>query len=59
MNDEWLSDGRKIPDQVMSYFRKRAVQAVRERKLSPEVVAKVFGFSRSVVVQRPPASRDG
>ncbi len=33
----------------MSYFRKRAVQAVREHKLSPEVVAKVFGFSRSCI----------
>src|SRR5512143_3542435 len=47
MNDAWLSDGRKIPDDVMSCFRKRAVQAVRERKQSPEIVADVFGFNRS------------
>lgn len=47
MKDDWLSDGRKIPDEVMSFFRKRAVQAVRERHQSPEVVADVFGFNRS------------
>ena len=47
MKDEWLSDGRKIPDDVMSCFCKRAVQAIRERHQSPEVVADVFGFNRS------------
>lgn len=51
MNDEWLADGRKIPDEVMSYFRKRAVQAIRERKQSPEVVAAVFGFNRSSIYE--------
>lgn len=51
MNDAWLSDGRKIPDDVMSCFRKRAVQAVRERKQSPEVVAEVFGFNRSSIYE--------
>lgn len=49
MNDDWLSDGRKIPDEVMSYFRKRAVQAVREKNQSPEVVAEVLGFNRSCI----------
>lgn len=49
MNEDWLSDGRKIPDEVMSYFRKRAVQAVIERNQSPEVVAEVFGFNRSCI----------
>lgn len=47
MKDEWLSDGRKIPDDVMSYFRKRAVEAIRERHQSPEIVAEVLGFTRS------------
>ena len=47
MKDEWLLDGRKIPDEVMGYLRKRAVQAIRENGHSPEVVAAVFGFSRS------------
>ena len=49
MNDDWLSDGRKVPDDVMSYFRKAVVRAVRERGYSPELVAEVFGFSRSCV----------
>lgn len=49
MNDDWLLDGRKIPDEVMNYFRKRAVQAVREKGLSAEVVSEVFGFSRSCI----------
>jgi transposase len=47
MNEDWLFDGRKIPEEVMSYFRKRAVQAVRKQGHSPEVVAAVMGFSRS------------
>ncbi|NJN48062.1 MAG: hypothetical protein HC808_18070 [Candidatus Competibacteraceae bacterium] len=48
MADEWLNDGRKIPDDVMSYFRKRAVQAIREKGQSPEVVAQVMGFTAAV-----------
>ena len=38
MNEEWLVDGRKIPDEVMGYIRKIAVQAVRENGQSPEVL---------------------
>lgn len=49
MNEDWLFDGRKIPEEVMNYFRKRAVQAVREQGHSPEVVAAVMGFSRSCI----------
>jgi hypothetical protein len=52
MKDDWLLDGRKIPDEVMNYFRKRAVQAIREKGQSPEVVAKVFGFDRSCILYR-------
>ena len=47
MNEEWLVDGRKIPDEVMGYIRKIAVQAIRENGQSPEVVAKVLNFTRS------------
>ncbi len=39
MKNDWLSDGRKIPDEVMDYFRKRAVQAIREDGYGPEIVA--------------------
>ena len=46
MKEDWLFDGRKIPDEVMNYFRKRAVQAMRENGHSPEGVANVFGFDR-------------
>jgi hypothetical protein len=41
MNEEWLVDGRKIPDEVMGYIRKMAVPAIRENGQSPEVVVKV------------------
>ena len=44
-NEEWLRDGRKIPDEVMGYIRKIAVEAVRERGHSPEVVAQIFNFN--------------
>ena len=46
MTDDWLLDGRKIPDEVMNYFRKRAVQAMRENGQSPAVVADGVGFDR-------------
>ena len=51
MKDDWLSDGRKIPDEVMDYFRKCAVQAIRENGHSPEVVADILGFSRSAIYE--------
>ena len=47
MANEWLSDARKIPDDVMSYIRKLAVRAVVERGWSPECVFEIFGISRS------------
>ena len=49
MKDDWLLDGRKIPDEIMNYFRKRAVQAIGEKGQSPEVVADVLGFDRSCI----------
>jgi transposase len=51
MKDDWLFDGRKIPDEVMNYFRKRAVQAIREKGQSPEIVAEVLGFDRSCIYE--------
>ena len=51
MNEEWLVDGRKIPDEVRGYIRKIAVQAVRENGQSPEVVAKVLNFNRSCLYE--------
>ena len=51
MNEEWLVDGRKIPDEVMGYIRKIAVQAVRENGQSPEVVAKILNFNRSCIYE--------
>ena len=47
MNDKaWLEDGRKIPDEVMSYLRKMAVYSVIEKGESPETVARIFNFTR-------------
>ena len=49
MNDEWMGDARKIPDEVMSYVRKLAVRAIEENNFSPESVAEVFGISRTSI----------
>jgi transposase len=49
MQEEWLFDGRQIPDEVMGYIRKMAVHAVRERGESPELVARIFNFNRSCI----------
>ena len=49
MQTDWLKDGRKIPDDVMSYVRQMAVHAVRDEGESPEVVARVFHFHRSCI----------
>lgn len=51
MKDEGLVDGRKIPDEVMDHLRRRVVHAIREKGHSPEVVADIFGFSRSSVYE--------
>jgi transposase len=51
MNNDWLNDGRKIPDEVMDYFRKAAVRAVRELGHGPELVAQLFGFSPSCIYE--------
>jgi transposase len=49
MKNEWIVDARKIPDDAMSYIRKLAVNAIRERNQSPEKVVDVLGISRSCI----------
>jgi transposase len=49
MSNDWLSGARKVRGEVMSYFRKLAVSAIVERGQSPEIVAKVLGFSWSSI----------
>ena len=49
MNDEWMNDARKIPDDVMSYIRKLAVRAIEDNDFSPESVAEIFGISRTSI----------
>ncbi len=39
MNADWLTDGRKIPDDVMLHIRIMAVHAVRFLGLRPELQA--------------------
>jgi transposase len=46
-NEEGLREGRKIPDEVLGYIRKIAVEAVGERGHSPEGVAQICNFNRS------------
>ena len=49
MKADWLSDARKIPDEVMNYLRPIAVRAVEEKDYSPELVADILGVSRSSI----------
>jgi transposase len=49
MNMDWLKDGRKIPDDVMFYIRRMAVNAVRKLGHSPEKIAEVYNFDRSCI----------
>ena len=49
MNAKWLSDARKIPDEVMNYRRRIAVRAVEEKHQSPELIAEIIGISRSSI----------
>lgn len=51
MNADWMSDARKIPDEVMNYIRRIAVRAVVEDKESPELIAKIFRISRASIYQ--------
>jgi len=51
MKAEWMSDARKIPDEVMNYLRRIAVRAVEEKHYSPEVVADFLGVSRSSIYE--------
>lgn len=49
MKASWLSDARKIPDEVMNYLRRIAVRAVEEKGHSPELIAEILGISRSSI----------
>ena len=49
MKEDWLTDARKIPDEVMSYLRKIAVRAIEEKEYSPEIIADLLGISRTAI----------
>ncbi len=49
MKAEWLFDARKIPDEVMNYLRRIAVQALEKNHYSPELVTDLLGISRSSI----------
>jgi transposase len=51
MNNEWLSDARKIPGEAMNYIRKIAVRAIVEKEWSPELVIDIFGLSTSCIYE--------
>ena len=51
MKADWLSDARKIPDEVMNYIRPMAVRAVEEKHYSPELIADIFGMRRSSIYE--------
>jgi transposase len=49
MKADGLSDARKIPDEVMNYLRPMAVRAVEEKHYRSELIADIFGISRSSI----------
>ena len=49
MKPKWLDDARLIPDEVMSYIRKMAVQAMTEKGFSPEDVSDLLNISRTSI----------
>jgi transposase len=49
MENDWLNDYRKVPDETMSYIRKIAVRAIVDFKIPVELVAQIFGISPSAV----------
>jgi transposase len=49
MNCDWLTDGRKIPDEVMYYIRAMAVYSIRVLGQSPEVIAEAYNFNRACI----------
>jgi transposase len=51
MKEDWLSDARKIPDEVMNCLRRIAVRAVEEKHYSPELITAIFGISRSCIYE--------
>ncbi len=59
MEADWLSDARKIPDEVMNYLRRIAVRAVEEKNYSPEAIADILGISRSSIYDWLRWYRDG
>jgi transposase len=59
MNADWLSDARKIPDEVMTYIRLMAVRAVEEKHYSPELIADILGISRSSIYEWLRSHREG
>jgi transposase len=49
MNEDWMQDGRKIPDDVMYFIRRMAVNAIRILGQNPEKIAEAYNFDRSCI----------
>lgn len=49
MGKDYPASAKEIPDEAMSYIRKLAVHAVRERGISPEIVAIAFDVNRTCI----------
>lgn len=48
-SEKWMDDGRKIPDETMSYIRKLAIHAVEKSGLSVEEISRVFNVEPPVI----------
>jgi transposase len=46
-----MNDARKIPHEPMGYLRKLVVLAIAEKAYSPELLADIFGLSRSSIYE--------
>jgi transposase len=59
MTEEWMNDARKIPNEPMGYLRKLVVRAIAEKAYSPELLADIFGISRSSIYEWLKRYREG
>ena len=48
MNDEWMEDARKIPDEVMKYIRKIVVRSIKEKSFQQFPPRSAPGRAREV-----------
>lgn len=51
MSDSWMSDARKIPDEMMAHIRRLAIRAIVEEGNNPQLVSNILNVSLSSVYE--------